>query len=56
MLFSPRLRFAAALVLFAAWVGALAAMTVTSATRPPSQPVNDGPGRDIPPDETPEPR
>jgi hypothetical protein len=49
MLSSARSRFAAALVLFLAWVGALATMAVTSATRPPSQPVSDGPAREIAP-------
>jgi hypothetical protein len=49
MPFTARSRFAAALVLFVAWVGGLATMAVTSATRPPSLPVNDGPAREIAP-------
>jgi hypothetical protein len=46
---SARFRFAAALVLFVAWVGALATMAVTSSTRPPSRPVDDAPAREIVP-------
>ena len=46
--FSPGRRFAAALVVYLAWVGVLAVMAVTSSTRPPSHPVNEGPVRVAP--------
>lgn len=53
---SARVRFAAALVLFLAWVGALAALACTSSTRPSTQAVDDGPARETAPTEPVEPR